>query len=188
MKRRLVFLSRQQASLLEIADMLKQPHLQGWRLRVFTRAIGDVQRMGLPVASPLMLTNMMGGAWRGGFWGTALGLLLFLIVMPLFDIEEGLVRNIILYSLPTMLLFFGAWEGGLLGLMQDNDALADYQDAAAEGLFVLLVDVQDVDQRLLKKIMAMCDAEQIGEHTQRMWGFPWRENIYVKAEELAVVA
>jgi hypothetical protein len=48
-------------------------------------------------------------------------------------------------------------------------------------LFVLLVDVQAVDQRLLKKIMAMCKAEQIGEHSRRMWGFPWRENLFNKA-------
>jgi hypothetical protein len=71
--------------------------------------------------------------------------------------------------------------------MQDNPALEEYRAHAEEGAFVLLVDVQTVDQRLLKKIMAMCSAEQIGEHTQRMWACPWRENIYSPAK-LAVSA
>lgn len=181
MKRRLVFLSRNQADLRETVDMLKQPHLQGWRWRIFTRATADVQRLRLPLASPLMLTNMLGGGWRGGFWGFCLGCLLVITSLSLFKVEEGLARDIILYSLPLTLLFFGAWEGGFLGLMQDNPALDDYQAYAAEDLFVLLIDVQAVDQRLLKKIMAMCKAEQIGEHSRRMWGFPWRENLFNKA-------
>ena len=185
MRRRLVFLSRDKANLCEIVEMLNQPHLQGWRWRIFTEARAEVQRLGLPLASPLLLTNMLGGAWRGGFWGLCLGWLLVIISFALFQINAGLVRDIILYSLPLTLLFFGAWEGGLLGLMQENSALDDYRPYAADNLFVLLIDVQAVDQRLLKKIMAMCKAEQIGEHPHRMWGFPWRENIYSKPKSTA---
>lgn len=178
MKRRLVFLSRDITELCEIVEMLKQPHLQGWRWRVFTNAAASVQRLGLPLASSLLLTNMLGGAWRGGFWGVCLGIMLAIIVQPLFSIEPGVAWSIIVYSLPLTLLFFCAWLGGLSGLMQGNPAMDDYRGYAENNLYVLLVDVQAVDQRLLKKIMAMCNAEQIGEHTRRMWGFPWRENIF----------
>ncbi|CAA0079993.1 hypothetical protein [Zhongshania aliphaticivorans] len=178
MKRRLVFLTRHQEALSEIAEMLRQPHLQGWRWQIFTSADAEVQRLNLPLASPLLVSNMLGGAWRGGFWGLFFSWLLLLFGMSLFTVDSELARNIIFYSLPLCMVFFGGWEGGLLGLMQHNPALEEYRVHAEAGSFVLLVDVQMVDQRLLKKIMAMCNAEQIGEHTQRMWGFPWRENIY----------
>ena len=187
MKRRLVFLTRHQEALTEIAEMLDQPHLQGWRWQIFTSADAEVQRLSLPLASPLLVSNMLGGAWRGGFWGLFFSWLLLLFGMSLFTIESDGPRDIIFYSLPLSMVFFGAWEGGLLGLMQDNPALEEYRAHAEEGAFVLLVDVQTVDQRLLKKIMAMCNAEQIGEHTQRMWGCPWRGNIYSPAK-LAVSA
>ena len=188
MKRRLVFLTRNRANLCEIVDMLNQPHLRGWRWRIFSGATAEVQRLGLPLASPLMLTNMVGGAWRGGFWGLCLGYLLVILSLAVFSIEAGVGRDIILYSLPLALLFFGAWEGGLLGLMQENPALDDYRPYALDHLYVMLVDVQAVDQRLLKKIMAMCNAEQIGEHTRRMWGFPWRENIYRQPASVSAAA
>ena len=182
MKRRLVFLSRDHEGLCDIVEMLNQPHLNGWRWWIFTAATADVQRLGLPLASPLMLTNMLGGAWRGGFWGFCLGVLLAVFSLTLFTVDEGLARTIIMYSLPITLFSFGAWEGGFLGLMQDNPSFDDYRPYAASNLFVLLVDVHAVDQRLLKKIMAMCNADQVGEHSRRMWGFPWRENMFNNAE------
>ncbi|MFT7404489.1 hypothetical protein [Zhongshania sp.] len=182
MKRRLVFLSRDHNELCEIVEMLNQSHLNCWRWRIFTGAAADVQRLGLPLASPLMLSNVLGGAWRGGFWGFCLGVLLAVFALSLFTVDDGVARTIIMYSLPITLLLFGAWEGGFLGLMQDNPAFDDYRPYAENNLFVLLVDVHAVDQRLLKKIMAMCNADQVGEHCRRTWGFPWRENIFNNTE------
>jgi hypothetical protein len=182
MKRRLVFLSRDHDGLCEIVEMLNQSHLNGWRWWVFTAAPADVQRLGLPLASPLKLTNILGKAWRGGFWGFLLGVLSAVFALALFTVDDGVARTCIMHSLPITLLSFGAWVGGFLGLMQQNPAFDDYRPYAANNLFVLLVDVKAVDQRLVKKIMAMCNADQVGEHSRRMWGFPWRENMFNSAE------
>jgi hypothetical protein len=188
MKRRLVFVSRDNDGLCKIVKMLNQSHLNGWRWWVFTASAADVQRLGLPLASPLKLSNMFGKAWRGGFWGFCLGVLLAVFTVTLFAADDRVARTIIMYSLPVILLSFGAWEGGFLGLMQDNPAFDDYRPYAANNLFVLLVDVHAVDQRLLKKIMAICKADQVGEHSRRMWGFPWRENMLSSAEVTAELA
>ncbi|MDF1693408.1 MAG: hypothetical protein P1U47_13590 [Zhongshania sp.] len=175
MKHRLVFLSKTPAQLREIADMLDQPHLSGWRWRVVSKHIADVQRLGVPVASALLLSNLWGRAWRGGFWGLMLGCLLVLIFTSAFGLEDGLARSILNFSLPISFLCFGAWEGGFVGLTEDNPDLCAFQSYVDDGRLVLLVDVHDIDQRLVKKIMGMCNAEQIADYSRLLPGFPWRQ-------------
>jgi hypothetical protein len=51
-----------------------------------------------------------------------------------------------------------------------------FQSYVDSGRLVLLVDVNSVDLRLLKKIMAMCNVEQIGDYSRLLPGMPWREH------------
>jgi len=176
MKHRLIFLSKTPSKLREVADMLNQPHLTGWRWCVVSKHTADVQRMGVPVASELLLSNLYGRAWRGGFWGFLLGCLLVMIFVSVFNLGEGLARAILFYSLPLSFLCFGAWEGGFVGLTENNPDLVHFQSYVDSGRLVLLVDVHSVDLRLLKKIMAMCNVEQIGDYSRLLPGMPWREH------------
>lgn len=185
MKHRLIFISKSPANLQEVAAMLDQPHLTGWRWCVVSKHTADVQRSGVPVAPMTLLSNLYGRAWRGGFWGFLLGCLLVMIFTAVFKLEEGLARAILFNSLPLGFLCFGAWEGGFVGLTEDNPDLKDFQPEVDAGRLVLLVDVQDIDQRLVKKIMAMCNVEQIADYSRRLPFMPWRVNAVSAAGDAA---
>jgi hypothetical protein len=174
MKHRVVFLSQNMQDLADMAKMLDQSHLTGWSWCIASQLKGDIERTRLPMASTFVLTDIAGCTWRGGFWGLALGWLLVLIVTASFNLEAGDMRTILIYALPSCLMLFGAWEGGILGLMRNNPALDPYQDYIRQGHHILLIDVHDVDLRLLKKIMAMCSGELLGAYCRRLPGFPWR--------------
>ncbi|WP_373078548.1 hypothetical protein [Zhongshania sp.] len=182
MKHRLIFLSNTPAKLKEVAELLDQPHLTGWRWCVVSKHTADVQRLGVPVASVALLSNLYGRAWRGGFWGFLLGCLLVMVFSSVFALEEGLARSILYYSLPLSFLFFGTWEGGFVGLTEDNPDLMHFQSYVDAGRLVVLVDVHAIDQRLVKKIMAMCNVRQIGDYTRLLPGMPWRINSVVNEE------
>jgi hypothetical protein len=182
MKHRLIFISKSPANLQEVAGMLDQPHLSGWRWCVVSKHTAEVQRLGVPVAPVTLLSNLYGRAWRGGFWGFLLGLLLVIIFSGVFNLEDGLARAILVNSLPLSFLCFGAWEGGFVGLTEDNPDLKDFQGYVDAGRLVLLVDVQDIDQRLVKKIMAMCNVEQIADYSRLMPLMPWQLNTLSTAE------
>ena len=183
MRHRLIFLSKTPSKLGDIAEMLDQPHLSGWRWCVVSKHTAAVQRRGVPVASVLLLSNLYGRAWRGGFWGFLLGCLLVMILTAAFNLEASLARSILFYALPLSFLCFGAWEGGFVGLTENNPDLQHFQSHVDEGRLVLLVDVHTVDQRLVKKIMAMCDVPQIGDYSRLLPGMPWRLNSVTSVEK-----
>ncbi len=169
--KRLVYETTEKTDLREVAEMLGQAHLSGWRCRVFGADQAAIDRSGLRVLPATRRSAMLGYAWRGGFWGGALGLLLALFLLADSQFIEPEWRRAALYSLLVSGGFFGAWVGGLLGMAKLHAQLAPFIDRVAEQGFLFFLDVPDVDERLARKVMGMCRVDAIAGFRRRWWQY-----------------
>lgn len=152
-----------------VAETLAQPHLQGWRCNVLSEEDGKVQRLGLPSAGAWLRSDLRDGALRGGLAGLLAGVISALFIAAGWVLESPLLLAILFYALPLTLMFSGAWWGGMLGLMQNNPSLASFLELLDRGDFVILVESTPVDERLIKRVMAMAGAVLIAEQP-KSWG------------------
>lgn len=152
-----------------VADTLNQPHLQGWRSHVLSRRDGRVESLGLTAAGPMQRSDLRDGALRGGLGGAVLGVISALFILGGGAVESAVLHATTLCALPLTMLFGGAWWGGMLGLMQDNPALRPFLEELEGDQFFILVESAPVDERLVKRVMAMAGAELIAEQPWS-WG------------------
>ncbi|AKH69992.1 hypothetical protein IMCC21906_02332 [Spongiibacter sp. IMCC21906] len=162
--KRLIYACNDLETVTAVAELLNQRHLVGWKWSVVTESSAAISQKGLPVASFFETKSVLRLSILWGFWGLVLGLLAAILLVSLWSLPEGALRTTTLWSLPLCVLGFSAWLGGLLGLSQDLPALKPFLKEVALGHFVILLTVNDVDERLLKKIMAMAGARKLGEY------------------------
>lgn len=144
--------------------MLSQHYLHRWRWSVLTEQVAAVQRLGLPLCPFGQRHPVMAVAARWAFWGLLLGAGMALILIGLFDLPRGPLRATACWSLPICVSSFAGWLGGMRGLTLDHPAVVGFLPNIAAGRHVVLLDVKDVDQRLVKRVMAMAGARKVGEH------------------------
>lgn len=176
--KRLIFECADLKILAEAGHLLSQRHLLGWRWSVITAQVAAVQRLHLPLCPFRQRHPVVGVAARWGFWGVLLGAGIAMTLIGLLSLDSGPLRATACWSLPICLGSFAAWLGGMRGLTLDHPAIAAFLPNVAAGRHVVLLDVKDVDQRLVKRVMAMAGAHKLGEYPLGMsWAriFPPRE-------------
>lgn len=166
--KRLVF-SCDEKALPAVAETLQQPHLQGWRSNVLSDRDGQVERLGLKAAGPMQRSDVRDGALRGSLMGLLVGVISVLFIFGGWVLESPVLRTTVQYALPLTMWFGGAWWGGMLGLMQDNPALKPFLAELDNGQFIVLIQSSPVDERLVKRVLAMAGAELIAEQPWS-WG------------------
>lgn len=167
---RLIFVCADLAVLDGAWALLSQRHLQGWRGSVLSLQVAALQRRGLPLCPFHQRHPVLSVVARWGFWGLLVGVALAMGLVGLLGLSEGLGRATTAWSLPVCLASFGAWLGGMRGLTLDSPEIAAYLPEVQAGRHVVLLDVKDVDQRLVKKVMAMAGARKLAE---RPLGLSW---------------
>lgn len=85
---------------------------------------------------------------------------------------SGAAKAILVVSLPAALIFFGAWLGGLLGLMQLDSTLQQHLRACREGEILLYIDTTIFAERLIKRTLAKHDALLLAEQ-DKGWRMRW---------------
>ncbi|QQD16793.1 hypothetical protein I6N98_10360 [Spongiibacter nanhainus] len=130
---------------------------------------GRVEALGLTAAGPVQRSDLRDGALRGSLLGLLVGVISALFILGGWPVESDALRATTLYALPLTMWFAGAWWGGMLGLMQDNPALKPFLAQRDSGEFIILIESSPVDERLVKRVMAMADAVLIAEQPWS-WG------------------
>lgn len=98
-------------------------------------------------------------------------LVLTVVVLELAQLS-GVGKTILIVSLPAALVFFGAWVGGLLGLMQLDSTLQNHLAECREGDILLYIDAPVFIERLAKKTMAKHGAPLLAEE-RKGWHLSW---------------
>lgn len=167
--KRLVFKAADVAALKEVGEALNQAPLSGWRISVLSKQAAEVAAAGMRDMSILRSSDMLAYGWRGGFWGGLISALVILLAAGLFGVGEGLAQEVLMVALPLTCIFFGAWEGAFVGMTRMNPGLQPFADSIARGEFVVVIDVGPENERLAKKLMGRCGAQQLAEYYSRGW-------------------
>ncbi|NKI16959.1 hypothetical protein HCU74_05940 [Spongiibacter sp. KMU-166] len=167
--KRLVYKVEDVATLKEVGAMVNQPHLLGWRISVVSDRPADVAAANMRNMSLLRRSDVLSFGWRGGLWGGVSSVLAILLIGGLYGNGDGFAQQVLLVALPLCCVFFGAWEGGFLGLTKVNPGLRPFMAQVEAGAFIVIVDVRPEDERLVKKLMGLCGSEQLAEYCSRIW-------------------
>lgn len=88
--------------------------------------------------------------------GASLGIMLVMFILIAASVSGAAVQVgwMPFMLLCAVLLGFSTWEGGLLGIQRPNHALQRFMGSIRKGRHVLLVDVEDRQERALSTVVA----------------------------------
>ena len=161
--KRLIYMCEELDTLERVAAELKAHVFLRCRWSVLTGYWGALQRRGLPATPVRQRKAVVSATLNGMFWGLLVGMVAAMMLITMTELPEGSLRSVALWSLPFCFAAFGAWIGGLLGLTQDHPSIAPYLDQVSAGNFLILLHAAPEDERLMKKVMAICGARKLAE-------------------------
>ncbi len=173
--KKLYFLAADESGLHAAMQYASEPLAGIWRWRLLTnRPVRSVAAV--PPLGDVARSDLLGALWRGAFWALALSLLLLTALWPFAHEWSPLLRVVMFYGLPLSLVFFGAWLGGLLGLMVSNPVYAQCQPYLARGQQVLVVDCRARHERLLRRQMARFGLSLLGSRQRYFGSYRYPQN------------
>lgn len=119
-------------------------------VRVLSNDDAELDRRGLRSVFPFLRQDVVRSTERGALIGFG-GALLVVVVAFLAGVST-LVGWIPVLFLAVILLGFGAWEGGLIGMERRNYKFERFEQALAKGSHVLMVDVEDEQRELVPTV------------------------------------
>ncbi|MBY6185649.1 hypothetical protein KUV89_03220 [Marinobacter hydrocarbonoclasticus] len=129
---------------LELVErQLEKQGLSPAQIHVHSRHPSLLRQFRLLPVSSLMLYDLLYYAWRG----LQLGALLAMTLLGLaFWFGVGGLGWVPIWMFAALVLGFCTWEGGLIGLQHPHHRIDSFDKAIAQGMHLLMVDV-DPDQR-----------------------------------------
>lgn len=162
------FLAPTLASTRELADHLHEVGVEDFYLHVISRDESGLKQQQIQSSNYLETLDVL----RDGFIGALLGLLAGLVGVALlmyFDpfgpgVQVPTWAYAVLVGAATL---FGAWEGGLIGIANENRKLARFSDDIAAGKYLILVYVRKHQEPAVRRMMdeRHPDAELVGMDT-----------------------
>ena len=86
------------------------------------------------------------------------------------------MRMPVLYGLPVFGVVFGAWLGGLLGLMRLNPEYLAWQDQLEAGARIVAVAVTPERERMLRRQMAECGWQYLSQTLRYAGSYRFPQN------------
>lgn len=148
------FLAPTLASTREIADDLREIGVEDFYLHVVSRDESGLKQQQIQSSNYLETLDVL----RDGFIGAVFGLLAGLAGVAALmyfepfgpNVEVPTWAYIVLVGAATL---FGAWEGGLIGIANENRKLARFHDDIEAGRYLVLVYVRRHQEASVRQMM-----------------------------------
>lgn len=173
--KKLFFLVADHASLLAAGQFIAEPAAQAWRWRLLSDNT-NIAPPSIPVLSAVERSDLLGLTWRGLFWGGGLSVLLVVVLWPLTRGVDEALHGVLVFVLPVVLICFGGWLGGLLGLMSSNPIYREFNDYLAAGQQLLVVECREEHERLLRREMASLGLLLLASRERYCWSYRYPQN------------
>lgn len=147
------YLSPNLISTQKISDDLHETGVSDWFIHIISLDEAGLQRQQLHSSNYLETLDFI----RDGFIGAACGFLLglgFALALKVIQPFGPEVPNWAYLAIVALLTFFGAWQGGLIGVASENKKLARFHDDIEAGKFLVLIYAKKRQEQQVKTMMA----------------------------------
>jgi hypothetical protein len=152
--RRLYYLAEDVETTRRVQEALHTEGIRDWHFHVLAKDEAGLYQHRVHSANTYQQLDVIHTGERFGLIGGAIGLLAGLICYLLQPLPWE--TNAFTVLLMTLLGgFFGAWQGGMVGLTRENYKLAPFHDDIEAGRYLIMVDVKSTNRSRVRELMNM---------------------------------
>jgi hypothetical protein len=151
---RLYYLANDVDTTQRVSDALHEAGIRNWNFHVLAKDEAGLYTHHVHSATPYQQLDIIrtGERWglAGGCIGLSVGLLCFLL-QPLPWESNALT----VVSMTLIGGFFGAWQGGMVGLTRESYLIAPFHDDIEAGRYLIMVDVKREHRAQVRELMEL---------------------------------
>lgn len=150
--KRMYYLTSSLNSVERISDNLHQAGITDWNFHVHSKDEAGLNKHHVHSANYIQKMDIVRYSERGGMLGLLLSLLAcaYMMTAQPFGANIDSLAYIAIFAFFTL---FSAWAGGMVGMMKENQKLAQFHDAIEAGKHLLLVDVKAEQAEEVRQLM-----------------------------------
>ena len=136
----------------KISDDLHATGVNDWFIHIISKDEAGLKREHLHSSNYLETLDFI----RDGFIGAACGFLAGLAFAFILNVTQPFGPDVPLWAylaIIALLTFFGAWQGGLIGVASENKKLARFHEAIESGKFLVLIYAKKSQEDKVKNMM-----------------------------------
>lgn len=151
--KRMYYLSSSLDSVEQISESLHQAGVTDWNFHVHSKDEAGLTRHHVHSANYIQTMDIVRYGARGMMLGFILSALAcgYMITAQPFGTHIDSLAYIAIFIFFTL---FSTWAGGMIGMMKENQKLAQYHDEIEAGQHLLLVDVKAGQVEEIRQLMA----------------------------------
>jgi hypothetical protein len=164
--RRLYYLTENINSAEKLSDCLHAKGIADRNFHVYGKDKAQIVKRHLKATTPLYELDIIRSGERGTLAGFFVGAIVIAVLMAVTNFAQSLHWGWIVGGVALFTLF-GAWIGGLIGVSTKNYKTKKFQNNIEAGQFLLIIDVNMSQSKLVKAIVAeqFDDIKRAGEDT-----------------------
>lgn len=132
------YLSPTLAETENVSDDLHKSGISDWFIHIISKNEAGLHRHHLHSSNYLETMDFIRDGLLGAAFGFAAGLI-FAVLISLFQPFGPELPLIAYLGMVALLTFFGAWQGGLIGISAENKKLQPFHDDIEAGKYLILV-------------------------------------------------
>lgn len=136
-----------------ISDDIQEAGVNNWFLHIISRDSVGIKKHHLHSGNYIEQLDIMRDAILGAIIGLILGLI-SVAVISFNDYFPPEVPSITNYFIVMMFTMFCSWEGGLLGITNENKKLSEFHDDLEEGKYLILVYARANQEEAIIQMMS----------------------------------
>lgn len=152
------YLSPTLADTEHIADDLHKSGVSDWFIHVISKNEAELERKHLHSSNYLETLDFLREGLIGALCGLGLGLLLAVILSVTSPFEAD-VPFVAYAGMVLLLVCFGAWQGGLIGISTENKKLRRFHNEIESGKFLILVYAHRSEEEKINAMMVRLHPE-----------------------------
>lgn len=137
----------------QISDDLHKAGIGDWFIHVLSRDEAGLSKKKIHSSNYLEQLDIL----RFGIIGAVVGFVLGLFAANWLETAKPFgpdVPGIVYFAITGVLTLFGTWEGGLMGIANENKKIALFHDDIAAGKYLILIYARKNKEDIVKTVMA----------------------------------
>ena len=135
-----------------VSEALHGEGIRDWNFHVLSKDEAGLYIHRVHSATPFQQLDLIHSAARWGIGGGALGLAIGLVCW-VFQLLPWQTSTLTVAVLTLLGVFYGAWEGGMVGLSRENYKIAPFHDDIEAGRYLIMIDVRREHRSRVHELM-----------------------------------
>src|SRR5262245_17923083 len=124
-----------------VSEALHREGIRDWNFHVLSKDEAGLYIHRVHSATPFQQLDLVHNAARWGIVGGATGLAVGLLCL-LFQPWPWETNAVTIVIVTLLVAFYGAWQGGMVGLSRENYKISPFHDDIEAGRYLIMIDVR----------------------------------------------